>query len=59
MQIHLTAGTLDSNDNLDGWVITSAHATIDGSEDISLQRGDRISINGDVYRHGEYIGNIA
>lgn len=59
MQINLTTGTLDSNNNLDGWIITSATATVDGHEDIPLRQGDRITITGDVYRHGEHIGNIA
>lgn len=59
MHINLTTGTLDSNANLDGWVITSAHAVIAGSEDLPLCKGDPIAINGDVHRAGEYIGNIA
>lgn len=59
MQINLTTGTLDSNDNLDGWVITSALASIEGREDLPLHKGDRITINGDVYRADEYMGNVA
>lgn len=59
MTIHLTSGTLDSNDNLDGWVITSHIAIIEGVEDIPLRKGDRITITGDLYRSGELLGNIA
>lgn len=59
MQINLATGTLDSNNNLDGWVITSAHAAIDGRDDLPLIQGDRITLNGDAYRDGEYMGNIA
>ena len=59
MTINLITGTLDSNSNMDGWVITSVHAIVDGRDDLPLINGDRIAINGDVYRANEYIGNIA
>lgn len=59
MQVTLTTGTLDSTDTLDGWVITSATAIANGAEDVELQRGDVIHHNGDVYRDGELIANIA
>lgn len=59
MTIKLRTGTLDSNSSMDGWIITSAHARVDGRDDLPLVKGDRILINGDVYRAGEYMGNIA
>ena len=59
MRINLATGTLESNANLDGWIITSAQAHIDGRDDLPLHRGDRIALNGDVYRADEYLGNIA
>lgn len=59
MQVTLTKGTLESNEMLDGWIITSAIAIADGAEDVELRRGDLIRINGDVYRADELIANIA
>lgn len=59
MHIKLTTGTLDSNANLDGWVIISAQAVVDGHDDLTLCKGDCIALNGDVHRAGEYIGNVA
>lgn len=58
-KIKLTNGALRANDTLDGWVITSAEALVEDNEDMPLQRGDRINVNGDVYRGEEYIGNIS
>lgn len=57
--ITLTSGTLDTTDNLDGWIITSPQASAEGVEDVDLKRGDRIDINGNVYRDGELIANLA
>lgn len=57
--ITLTKGTMGSNDNMDGWVITSQVAIADGAEDMPLQKGDHITINGDVYRGKEFLGNVA
>ena len=59
MTIKLSTGTLDSNSNVDGWIITSAHARVDGRDDLPLVKGDRITLNGDIYRGDEYMGNIA
>lgn len=59
MQIVMKTGTLDINENMDGWVINSEHATVKGNEDLPLKRGDRITINGDVYRGREFIGNVS
>lgn len=59
MTINLSSGTLDSNDNMDGWVITSSSAIVDGREDLPLRKGDRITINGDVYRADEFVGNVS
>jgi len=59
MEICLVSGAIDTNDNLDGWVVTSQRATAEGAEDLLLIRGDQIKINGDVYRNNEFIGNIA
>ena len=57
--IRLTRGTLEPNDNMDGWVITSEMAISQGSNDLPLLCGDKIRINGDVYRNGEFLGNIS
>ena len=59
MKINLISGTLDTNDNLDGWVISSKQAIAEGAEYLELARGDKININGDVWRGDEFIGNIA
>lgn len=59
MQISLTKGTLESNDALDGWIITSATAIAEGAQDVELLLGDIIRINGDVYRSGKLIANVA
>jgi len=59
MQINLKTGTLDSTPNLDGWIITSETAIAEGAEDMTLRRGDRININGDVRRGGDVIANIS
>lgn len=59
MEFTLTNGTIQASDNLDGWTITSESATVKGAEDIKLMRGDQISANGDVFRNGENIANIA
>jgi hypothetical protein len=56
--IKLTDGTMDQNDNLDGWIITSATATAQGAEDVELELGDRIDINGVVRRNGDMIARI-
>lgn len=55
----LRKGSVELNEDLNGWVITSPVAIVDGSEDMPLQKGDRININGDVYRDNEFIGNVA
>lgn len=62
--IKLSRGTIDTNDNLDGWVITSDTATaegcvMDGQDMLPLVKGDKIKINGDVIRGSHNIGNIA
>ena len=57
--IKLVNGTMDSNGNLDGWIITSTKAVVDGAEDIALRKGDRITADGDVYRGEEFLGNVA
>jgi hypothetical protein len=59
MKINLIKGTLKSNDNMDGWIITSKTAVAEGADDLPLKQGDRISINGDVRRNGKNIGNIS
>ena len=59
MNITLKTGTLDNTSNLNAWVITSEHAIVEGAEDLDLQRGDIININGDVTRNGVDLGNIA
>lgn len=59
MEISLIRGTLDTNESMSGWVITSKEAVAAGAEDLPLQKGDQIKITGDVYRKGEFIGNIA
>ena len=59
MIINLSSGTLDTNSNLDGWIITSARAVVEGAEDVELVRNDRIDINGNVYHNGECIANVA
>jgi len=56
--IKLIAGSLRGNDTMDGWVITSATAIAEGAEDVELERGDRIDINGNVRRGGEMIARI-
>ena len=57
--INLIAGTLQATPGLDGWRITSEQAIAAGAEDVPLHRGDYISINGNVYRGGCCIANIA
>jgi len=63
--ITLTTGTLDTNPNMDGWIITSDHASYapypDEYDDINVYmvKGDRITINGDVIQDGVIIANIA
>lgn len=71
MIIKLSTGTLDINDNMDGWCITSKTATYvfatghDTPQDIiddltiNLVEGDRIDINGNVYSNNVCIANIA
>lgn len=59
MKFKLKTGTLDTSSNLDAWIITSEFAAVEGNEDIQLQQGDIIKINGDVYRGNEYLGNLA
>jgi hypothetical protein len=56
--IILATGTMQPNDNLDGWTITSETATVKNEEDIELRRGDRISANGDVSRRGHIIARV-
>lgn len=56
--IKLTQGTMDVAENMDGWVITSTTAIVDGAEDMPLEKGDYIDTNGDVYRDGEHLGNV-
>ena len=52
--ISLKTGTLERNQNLDGWVITSDTATLYApDEKLLLQRGDRIGLDGWVYRDGD------
>jgi hypothetical protein len=66
--ISLTTGTLDTNNNLDGWVITSDRASyvpdgvpehLAGDLTVEMVKGDKIDINGNVYHDGQMIGNIA
>lgn len=64
--ITLTTGTLDTNNNLDGWIITSDRASVIITDDpdyddanVYMVRGDRITINGDVYRGDDCIANIS
>ena len=57
--ITLKYGTLDTNNYLDGWIITSKTVIAEGAEDLPLQSGDRINLNGDVFRKNEFIGNIS
>ena len=57
-EIRLSKGTLDGNDNMDGWVITSDTAIVEGNDDLILRKGDRIHVNGDVYRGEELLGNV-
>ena len=59
MQITLAAGTMDSNANLDGWIITSKTAVAEGHEDMLLVANDQIRINGDVHREGRLVGSVA
>ena len=59
MTITLSTGMLESNSNVDGWIITSDYAMVDGRGDLPLVKGDRITLNGDIYRDDEYMGNIA
>lgn len=58
-KITLKMGTLDSTPSLDGWMITSATARLyPPDDDLMLVKGDIVTTNGDVYRHGECIANI-
>ena len=57
-EIKLSSGTLDGNDNMDGWVITSDTAIVEGNDYLVLRKGDRIHVNGDVYRGEEFLGNV-
>ncbi len=59
MVINLSKGRMVVNNNLDGWVITSASAVVEGAEDVELVRNDRIDINGNVYHDGDIIANVA
>jgi len=66
MSIQLTTGTLDTNDNLNGWIITSDTASVVFTDDpdyddlnVYMVKGDRITVNGDVYHDGEHIANIS
>ena len=59
MNITLKTGTMDNTGNLDAWVITSDHAVVIGAEDLDLQRGDIINVNGDVTRNGVDMGNVS
>ncbi len=58
--VELETGTLAVSGNMDGWIITSVQATLPApNDDVVLRKGDRISINGDVYRNGEMLANVA
>ena len=58
--VELETGTLEVNGNTDGWIITSEQATLPApNDDVVLRKGDRININGDVYRNGEMLANVA
>jgi len=59
MVIKLISGTLDSSNDMSGWIVTSQSAIAEGAEDMPLQKGDRVSLNGDVWRGDELLGNIA
>ena len=59
MTLTLTKGTLEIADNMNGWLITSGHAIAEGAEDMDLYRGDWITIDGDVFRNGEHVGNLS
>jgi hypothetical protein len=64
--INLTTGTMDTNDNLDGWVITSDTASYIITDDpeygdlnVYMYKGDRITVDGDVWRGNRPVANIA
>lgn len=59
MNINLISGRLESDDNLDGWTITSKFARAEGNEDFELVCGDWIDLRGDVYRNNMHIANIS
>lgn len=61
-RISLAKGTLEPDQQLHGWVINSDHAQIfdtgDADVDVHLAKGDRISVDGSVYKNGEIIANV-
>lgn len=59
MTLNLITGTLAMSENMNGWIITSGHAIAEGAEDMDLYRGDWITIDGDVFRNGEFLGNLS
>jgi len=58
MTLTLTTGTLEPTDTLDGWIITSDHASAVGADDVPLRRGDIVTATGDVVRDGRVVANI-
>ena len=47
---HLLSGGFEVHDNMDGWLITSDQAIAKHNEDMTLRKGDRIDLNGNVRR---------
>ena len=73
MRFRLAKGTLDGNPNMDGWVITSDKAQVHNHKlgylncfdddclrllNLHLIKGDRIDLDGDVFRGDEHLGHI-
>jgi hypothetical protein len=57
--VALKTGTLEGNNNLDGWIITSKTATLHApDDDLVLHRGDRIGLDGWIYRDGYAVARI-
>ena len=63
--IKLTLGTLEPNEDMSSWIVTSEIAAYKVSDEygrtltIYMQKNDRIDINGDVISDGEHLANIA
>ena len=54
----LLSGSFEVADDMSGWVITSQTAIPEDRDDLLLEKGDQIDINGRVYRESEWIAQL-